>query len=121
MVFGDQGVGKLPQLEDFNNEEIEKIVGYVQPSKDEALINIAKKTKSKYISSTSSISSPLTHLYYIFTSFRLPQADGIFEGYENKQPVWMISMRKPVSFYLHRIDEEIDAIVADHGVLVPGN
>jgi hypothetical protein len=30
----------------------------------------------------------------------------------------MISGRKPITFYLHRVEKDIDAIVADHGMLV---
>jgi hypothetical protein len=51
----------------------------------------------------------------------LPKADGIFEGYLNRQAIWMISMRKPVTFYLDKVAEDIDAITADHGVLIQSN
>lgn len=93
----------------------------MQPSKDKALIDMAANAGVKYLSSTSSISSPLIALYYIFSSFRTPQSDNIYEGLPNRPSSWMISFRKPISFYLHRVDKNVEAIVSDQGVMPPGN
>ena len=76
----------------------------------------------KYISSTSSISSPLIVLYYLFSCFRLPRTENVYEGMPNKPNNWMISYRKPTSFFLHPLkDGGVDAIVSDKGVMPVDN
>jgi len=82
---------------------------------------MASKVGSSYVSSTSSISNPLIPLYYIFSSFRMPLADNIFDSITNKSSNWMVSYRKPTSFYLRNIEDNIQAIVSDHGVMPAAN
>lgn len=123
LVFGDQGVGDLPQQDDDHtpNPQLEKISNYVEPSKDTILMEKGSETKSRYISSTSSISSPLGTLYYIFSCFRTPQMDNIYEDLPKKPNSWMISSRKPTSFFLHPINKDCDAIVSDKGPMPAAN
>ena len=73
LVFGDNGVGILPQQSETTpNEIIQQMSGYVQPSKDATLLNKTIESNCRYLSSTSSISTPLIVLYYLFGCFRHP-------------------------------------------------
>lgn len=93
----------------------------MEPSSDIDLISKGISEKCKYISSTSSISSPLIALYYIFSCFRLPKTSNVYDGVAYKPQNWMISFRKPTTFYLHKRAENMEAIVSDKGVLPPSH
>ena len=117
-MFGDEGVKLLHSADDENmNEIVEKISGYVQPYKDNKLLEKAQSSNCPYFSSTSSISTPLIMLYYIFSNFRLPILDNIYSGHPNRSPNWMVSFRKPTSFYLKPSGTGQFAITSDEGIL----
>lgn len=60
-------------------------------------------------------------LFYLFTNFRYPNYDYIFEDRPNMSKVWMSSTRKPTSFYLHKVTDTCDSIVSDKGVMPSEN
>lgn len=120
LVFGDEGIGNLPQGDKLETSIFKQISGYIEPSNDQQLISKAKKANCRYFSSTSSISNPLIALYYLFSNFRLPEMDNIFSGVPSRPVNWMISYRKPVTFYLIP-DGDNYSIVSDKGILPPGN
>ena len=121
-MFGDRGVGELPkQTDQADSELVERISGYVEPSKDETLEKKSQEQKCKYFSSTSSISSPLIALYFLFSNFRVPETTNIYEGFLNKPMGWMISYRKPTTFYLYPKGDNTCAIVSDKGLLPMSN
>jgi hypothetical protein len=68
--------------------------------------------------STSTISSVLSQIYFLFSSFRSPRFDHIFEDFENEPRRFMISQRKPVTNYLRKLDEKhgIYALDGDPGL-----
>lgn len=49
-----------------------RINPYKPPSQDPYLIDLAIKNNLRYIMSTSTISTVLSHFYYIFSRFRNP-------------------------------------------------
>ena len=63
---------------------------------------MAYKHKCKYYSSTSSITIPMTHLYFILSMFRRPNFENIYEKDENSsiKKEYMNHFKKPASFYL---------------------
>lgn len=99
------------------HELIQKLSKFVEPSEDVNLISKGVEHKCKYISSTSSISSPLIVLYYLFSCFRLPKTNNVYDGVAHKPQNWMISFRKPTTFYLMKRADNLEAIVGDKGVL----
>lgn len=97
---------------------------YVRPSQDTTLLNISEKEKCKYTSSTSNISIPLIHLYFLFSMFRRPNFDNIYEqnNYDGIKKEHMNHFKKPSTFYLTRkgagekdTKESIYSVDADKG------
>jgi hypothetical protein len=58
----------------------------------------------RYSSSTSNISIPLIHLYFLFSMFRRPSFDNVYEenNYEGIRREHMNHFKKPSTFYLTR-------------------
>ncbi len=75
---------------------------YKPPSQDRKLLKITEESKCKYSSSTSSISIPLIHLYFVFSMFRRPCFENIYEEgqYDDIKKEYMTFIKKPVSFFL---------------------
>lgn len=92
--------------------------GYIPPSKDNQLLKKSLESQCKYYSSTSSISSPLIQLYFIFSIFRRPDFSNIFEEFPSEPRLHMVSFRKPVTFYLEKKDLQLQtySIEADKGL-----
>ena len=61
-----------------------RIPSYTPPSQDKLLHKFAMESNIKYVMSTSTISSVLSQLFYIFSSFKNPKFDNIFENFENE-------------------------------------
>lgn len=118
----DQGLylKSIPKTEDIN---FDRIPPYIPPSKDELLLQFAKESKIKYVMSTSTISSVLAQIYFLFSSFKNPKFDNIFEEYENEPRKFMISQRKPVTNFIRKLDEEneIYAFDSDPGIFYEKN
>ena len=93
----------IPPNEDVN---LDKIPPYIPPSQDKLLLKFAKESKIKYVMSTSTISSVLSQIYFLFSSFKNPQFENVFEDFENEPKKYMISQRKPVTNFLRKLDEE---------------
>lgn len=70
------GFGQIPELKP---EIIAQMSDYVRPSQDKALQAISAQANCKYASSTSNISIPLIHLYFIFSMFRRPNFDNVYD------------------------------------------
>lgn len=56
-------------------------------------------------------------LYYLFSNFRLPVLDNIYSGLPNKSSNWMVSFRKPTTFYLNPTPTGQYSIVGDEGMM----
>ncbi|EGR34709.1 mitochondrial mRNA processing protein, putative [Ichthyophthirius multifiliis] len=118
----DQGkfLRNIPQPDEI---DFDKIPLYIPPSNDQLLLDFAKKSNIKYVVSTSTISSALTQIYYMFSGFRNPLYDNISSNYENEPKKYMISQRKPTTNYLRRLDKEkgIYAFDSDSGIFEAPN
>ena len=68
--------------------------------------------------STSSISNVLSQIYYNFSMFKNPNFDNISSLYDSEAKKFMISQRKPITFFMKRIDAQknIWALDADRGL-----
>ncbi len=56
--------------------------------------------------STSTISSVMIQIFYLFSGFKNPNFSNISDSYENEPKKYMISQRKPITNYLSRIPGE---------------
>lgn len=106
---------KIPNVEDVSFDEIPP---YIPPSQDKLLLKFAQESKIKYVMSTSTISSVLSQIYFLFSSFKNPLFDNVFEEYENEPRKYMISQRKPITNFLRKLDEKsgIYALDGDPGL-----
>lgn len=98
--------------------DLSRVPPYIPPSQDELLMKFARESKIRYVMSTSTISSVLSQLYYLFSFFRSPNFGNISESYMNEPKKFMISQRKPITNYLRKIDAEngIYALDSDSGL-----
>lgn len=96
---GDMGFGKLPAV---SKEIIAQLQDYKPPSQDKKLLRITDESRCKYSSSTSNISIPLIHLYFVFSMFRRPCFENVYEEgkYADIKKEYMTFIKKPVSFFL---------------------
>jgi len=110
-----QYLRKIPNSEDVNFDEIPP---YIPPSQDKLLLKFAQESKIKYVMSTSTISSVLSQIYFLFSSFKNPLFENVFEEFENEPRRFMISQRKPVTNFLRKLDEKhgIYALDGDPGL-----
>lgn len=106
---------RIPQPDEI---DWNRVPGYKSPSKDPLLLKFAKETKTKYIMSTSTISSSLSQIYFLFSGFRSPDFDGISEAYDLSPKKFMLSQRKPSTNIIKPLDREagIWAIDSDPGI-----
>jgi len=88
---------KLPQYSQINKATISP---YFPPGRDTKLIDMAKEGKCKYIMSTSTISSFLSHIYYAASNFKSPHFYNLSEIYDREPLKFMVSQRKPNTVYL---------------------
>jgi hypothetical protein len=91
---------------------------YQPPTKDSKLISIAKKHNLKYVMSTSTISSVLSQMFFLFSNFRNPNFDFLSSEYYRFEPLkYMISQRKPVTAIVRHISDGIYGMDSDKGPL----
>ncbi|KAI8884285.1 Pet127-domain-containing protein [Backusella circina FSU 941] len=85
---------------------------YVTSSKDNSLIDMARSMNKKYVGSTSSVSSALSHFYFVMSNFK-PVSTDILSGAFDLQPKQFTrGTRAPASIYL-RWKDGVYAIDAD--------
>ena len=79
---------KLPQYSQINEECISP---YYPPSHDPNLMRMAQNHNCKYVMSTSTISSVLSHIYYCMSNFKSPHFNNLSEAYDREPLKFMIS------------------------------
>lgn len=107
----------LSKVYDPSEIEWTKIPDYIPPSKDKLLLKFAQESKIKYVMSTSTISAVLSQFYFLFSSFKNPNFENVFEEFEEPRK-YMISQRKPTTSILRILDKEkeIYALDSDSGI-----
>jgi hypothetical protein len=97
--------------------DLSKVPPFTPPSRDSLLLKFAQESKIRYVMSTSTISSVLSQIYYLLSSFRNPSFENISEDYQSEPKKFMISQRKPITTFLRKIDKEnnIYALDSDPG------
>ncbi|KAL4750248.1 hypothetical protein BDW72DRAFT_204112 [Aspergillus terricola var. indicus] len=87
---------------------------YITSSRDDTLRNIAKENKRKYMGSSSSMTSVLSHFHYLLSAWRPINTDSLSQGFEDKMKTFTRIMRAPAAMFL-RYQDGIYAIDADKG------
>lgn len=79
---------RLPQYSQINEECISP---YYPPGQDNHLLRMAIDQKCRYVMSTSTISSVLSHIYYCLSNFKSPHFNNLSEAYDREPLKFMIS------------------------------
>jgi hypothetical protein len=85
---------------------------YITSSRDETLRGIAAKEKKKYVGSSSSMTSVLSHFHYLLSSWRPIDARNISQGFPDKLRTFTRLLRAPAAMFL-RYQDGVYAIDAD--------
>lgn len=85
---------------------------YITSSKDETLIELARKANKKYVGSSSSMTSVLSHFHYLLSNWRPLKQDIISRGFEDSDRQFTRLLRGPSAMFLHYKDG-VYAIDAD--------
>ncbi|KAJ5330904.1 mitochondrial translation protein [Penicillium atrosanguineum] len=85
---------------------------YITSSKDETLRNIAVKEKKKYVGSSSSMTSVLSHFHYLLSSWRPVDTKTVSRGFPETMTTFTRLLRAPAAMFLHYQDG-VYAIDAD--------
>lgn len=94
---------RLPQYSQINEAAI---APYYRPYEDPKLRKLAEEKRSKYIMSTSSISSVLAHLFFTIANFKSPHFNLLSEPYDHEPLKFMVSQRKPNTVFLNTLDKQ---------------
>ncbi len=114
IYMGDRGLGKIPQLD---KQVISQMSVYKPPSEDKVLLQTTKRNRCRYTSSTSNISIPLMHLYFLFSMFRRPNFDNVYEQCEvsSIKKEYMNHFKKPSTFYITKMGDGVFSVDSDKG------
>jgi hypothetical protein len=85
---------------------------YITSSKDETLRNIAVKEKKKYMGSSSSMTSVLSHFHYLLSAWRPVDTRTVSRGFPEQLTSFTRLLRAPAAMFLHYQDG-VYAIDAD--------
>ncbi|EAW08649.1 uncharacterized protein ACLA_095820 [Aspergillus clavatus NRRL 1] len=85
---------------------------YITSSRDEILRGIAAKEKKKYVGSSSSMTSVLSHFHYLLSSWRPINASTLSQGFPDKLRTFTRLLRAPSAMFL-RYQDGVYAIDAD--------
>lgn len=80
--------------------DFKNIPEFVPSAKDNTLARIASEYGLKYSSSTSSMTSVLTHLHFLISKNRSPNASKLSRHFDNLNTEFSYSTKKPVSLFL---------------------
>ena len=87
------------------NEDV--IAPYHPPASDPNLRRIATQTEGiKYLTSTSTITSVLSHIYYAISNYKSPHFNHLTQAYDKEPMKFMVSQRKPNTVFIRKILEK---------------
>ena len=99
------------------------IAPYYPPGQDKNLKRLASKFECKYMMSTSTVSSILSHIYYAIANHKSPHFNNFSQAFDHEPLKFMISQRKPNTIFLNQIDREkkLYSVDGDSGFIEPSN
>lgn len=80
----DPYLGSIMPVTEFDFDALKK---YVTSSKDETLRQIALKEGKKYVGSSSSMTSVLSHFHYLLSAWRGVNIDNLSQGFPDRKSV----------------------------------
>lgn len=84
--------------------DFEALGAYITSSKDETLINLAHESGAKYVGSTSSMTSILSHLHYLISRWRPLNLGMLSKSFQTESENFTKLLRLPVSVILRHKD-----------------
>ncbi|KKK22012.1 hypothetical protein ARAM_002116 [Aspergillus rambellii] len=105
----DPYLGSIMPVTEFDFAALKE---YITSSKDDILRNIATKEKKKYIGSSSSMTSVLSHFHYLLSAWRPINTETLSQGFSDKMRTFTRLMRAPAAMFL-RYQDGVYAIDAD--------
>lgn len=84
-----------------------QIPPYTKPSNDSLLLEFARRSSSKYVMSTSTISSCMMHLFYMYQNFSNPRQTCTSNTMAGVSGKYMVSQRKPTTCILRKISDSV--------------
>ncbi|KAL4989012.1 mitochondrial protein Pet127-domain-containing protein [Aspergillus falconensis] len=107
----DPYLGTIMPVTEFDFASLKE---YITSSRDDTLRNIAKENKRKYMGSSSSMTSVLSHFHYLLSAWRPINTASLSRGFEDNMKTFTRIMRAPAAMFL-RYQDGIYAIDADKG------
>ncbi|PWY71555.1 Pet127-domain-containing protein [Aspergillus sclerotioniger CBS 115572] len=105
----DPYLGSIMPVTEFDFEALKE---YITSSKDELLRDLARKEGRKYIGSSSSMTSVLSHFHYLLSSWREVNTLSMSRGFQDKLRTFTRLLRAPSAMFL-RYQDGVYAIDAD--------
>ncbi|KAJ5752285.1 mitochondrial translation protein [Penicillium odoratum] len=102
----------LSQIMPVTEFDFNTLKDYITSSKDTALRDVAVENKKKYLGSSSSMTSVLSHFHYLLSSWRPIDTRTISQGFPDKLRSFTRLLRAPAAMFLHYQDG-VYAIDAD--------
>ncbi|KAL4899697.1 hypothetical protein BDW74DRAFT_108443 [Aspergillus multicolor] len=105
----DPYLGTIMPVSEFDFAALKE---YITSSRDDTLRNIAKANKKKYIGSSSSMTSVLSHFHYLLSAWRPINTSSLSQGFPDEMKTFTRIMRAPAAMFL-RYQDGVYAIDAD--------
>ncbi|KAE8377866.1 mitochondrial protein Pet127-domain-containing protein [Aspergillus bertholletiae] len=105
----DPYLGQIMPVTEF---DFDALKDYITSSKDHTLRDIAMKEKKKYIGSSSSMTSVLSHFHYLLSAWRGVDIRTLSQGFPDKLRSFTRLLRAPSAMFL-RYQDGVYAIDAD--------
>ncbi|KAJ5934015.1 mitochondrial translation protein [Penicillium verhagenii] len=105
----DPYLGEIMPVTEFDFNTLKE---YITSSKDTALRDVAVEHKKKYVGSSSSMTSVLSHFHYLLSNWRPVDTRTISQGFPDKLRSFTRLLRAPAAMFLHYQDG-VYAIDAD--------
>lgn len=105
----DPYLGSIMPVTEF---DFEALKAYITSSKDDTLRDIAVKQQKKYVGSSSSMTSVLSHFHYLLSSWRAVNVSSVSQGFSEKLRSFTRLLRSPAAMFL-RYQDGVYAIDAD--------
>ncbi|PYI10838.1 mitochondrial mRNA processing protein PET127 [Aspergillus sclerotiicarbonarius CBS 121057] len=105
----DPYLGSIMPVTEFDFEALKE---YITSSKDDLLRGLARKEKKKYIGSSSSMTSVLSHFHYLLSSWREVSTLSMSRSFQDRLRTFTRLLRAPSAMFL-RYQDGVYAIDAD--------
>ncbi|KAJ1928806.1 hypothetical protein IWQ60_001709 [Tieghemiomyces parasiticus] len=96
-----------------NQFDFDKLAPFITPSQDQRLARLAKRRAARYVGSTSSMTSVMSHVYFLVSQWRRLNLATLSSRYATKPDTYTRGMRVPASVYLRYRKGSEDSYAVD--------